>query len=295
VRHELIFDHDTLAFLGERTVTTVHFDGEAPGTVVGSAAAVARGVVDHAGDVPVPGLRTVGVCGRRMWDDPAMPDATDFLDLDTQLTDEERAIRDAVRDFAAEELAPHIADWYEHATLPEELGPRLGSLGLLGMHLTGYGCAGLSATAYGVACRELEAVDSGLRSFVSVQGSLAMFAIHHWGSPEQRELWLPRMATGEVIGCFGLTEPDAGSDPGSMRTYARPYGPRRSPGSRSSGPVRTRASAASSCPPTFPGSSPTRCHASCRCGRRGPPNWSSTGYDCPPMPCSPASPGCVVH
>ena len=199
MRHELIFDHDTLAFLGERTVTTVHFDG----------------------DVPVPGLRTVGVCGRRMWDDPAMPDATDFLDLDTQLTDEERAIRDAVRDFAAEELAPHIADWYEHATLPEELGPRLGSLGLLGMHLTGYGCAGLSATAYGVACRELEAVDSGLRSFVSVQGSLAMFAIHHWGSPEQRELWLPRMATGEVIGCFGLTEPDAGSDPASMRTYAQ--------------------------------------------------------------------------
>jgi len=147
--------------------------------------------------------------------------AHDFLRVDDLLTDEDRAIRDTVRDFARAELAPHIAEWYDEGTLPDDLGPRLGKLGLLGMHLEGYGCAGTSATAYGVACRELEAVDSGLRSFVSVQGSLAMFAIHRWGSEEQKQEWLPRMATGEAIGCFGLTEPDAGSDPGSMKTRAR--------------------------------------------------------------------------
>jgi glutaryl-CoA dehydrogenase len=145
----------------------------------------------------------------------------DFLGIDDLLSDEDRAIRDTVRDFARSELAPHIAEWYDEGTLPDDLGPRLGKLGLLGMHLDGYGCAGTSATAYGVACRELEAVDSGLRSFVSVQGSLAMFAIHRWGSEEQKEEWLARMATGEAIGCFGLTEPDAGSDPGSMKTRAR--------------------------------------------------------------------------
>jgi glutaryl-CoA dehydrogenase len=148
----------------------------------------------------------------------------DFLQVDDLLTDEDRAIRDTVRDFAQSELAPHIAEWYDEGTLPDDLGPRLGKLGLLGMHLDGYGCAGTSATAYGVACRELEAVDSGLRSFVSVQGSLAMFAIHRWGSEEQKEEWLPRMATGEAIGCFGLTEPDAGSDPASMKTRARREG-----------------------------------------------------------------------
>jgi glutaryl-CoA dehydrogenase len=148
-------------------------------------------------------------------------DVEDFLDLDGELSEEERAIRDTVAGFAATELAPHIAQWYESGTLPATLGPRLGELGLLGMHLNGYGCAGVSATAYGVACRELEAVDSGLRSFVSVQGSLAMFAIHHFGSEEQRERWLPGMAKGEALGCFGLTEPEAGSDPGSMRTSAR--------------------------------------------------------------------------
>jgi glutaryl-CoA dehydrogenase len=153
-----------------------------------------------------------------------MPDPEDFLDVDGLLTTEERDVRDTVRDFAAAELAPHVADWYEHGTLPDDLGPRLGKLGLLGMHLEGYGCAGMSATAYGVACRELEAVDSGLRSFVSVQGSLAMFAIHRWGTEEQKQAWLPRMATGEAIGCFGLTEPDAGSDPASMRTRARREG-----------------------------------------------------------------------
>ena len=150
--------------------------------------------------------------------------AHDFLRIDDLLTDEDRAIRDTVRDFAQSELAPHIGEWYDEGTLPDDLGRLFGKLGLLGMHLEGYGCAGTSATAYGVACRELEAVDSGLRSFVSVQGSLAMFAIHRWGSEEQKEEWLPRMATGEAIGCFGLTESDAGSDPGSMKTHAKKDG-----------------------------------------------------------------------
>jgi glutaryl-CoA dehydrogenase len=150
------------------------------------------------------------------------PDPRDFLDLDSELSDEERDVRDAVREYAADQLLPHVAQWYESGSLPaRELAKGFGRLGLLGMHLQGYGCAGTSAVAYGIACRELEAVDSGLRSFVSVQGSLAMFAIHRWGSPEQRQAWLPRMAAGEALGCFGLTEPDAGSDPGSMRTRAR--------------------------------------------------------------------------
>jgi glutaryl-CoA dehydrogenase len=145
----------------------------------------------------------------------------DFLGVDDLLSDEDRAIRDTVRDFARSELAPHVAEWYDEGTLPDGLGPMLGKLGLLGMHLEGYGCAGTSATAYGVACRELEAIDSGLRSFVSVQGSLAMYAIHRWGTEEHKQEWLPRMATGEAIGCFGLTESDAGSDPGSMKTRAK--------------------------------------------------------------------------
>src|ERR1700712_4202797 len=149
-----------------------------------------------------------------------MTDALDFLAVDGLLTPEDRDIRDTVRSFAQTELAPHVAGWFEQGTLPDGLGLELGKLGLLGMHLEGYGCAGTTATAYGVACRELEAVDSGLRSFVSVQGSLAMFAIHRWGSDAHKEEWLPRMAAGEAIGCFGLTEPDAGSDPGSMRTRA---------------------------------------------------------------------------
>jgi glutaryl-CoA dehydrogenase len=149
------------------------------------------------------------------------PDPHDFLDLDAGLAEEERAIRDAVRAYAKDHLLDHVADWYETGALPAaELAKGFGSLGLLGMHLEGYGCAGTSAVAYGIACRELEAVDSGLRSFVSVQGSLAMYAIHKWGSEEHRQEWLPRMATGDALGCFGLTEPDAGSDPGSMRTRA---------------------------------------------------------------------------
>ncbi|MGH3495715.1 MAG: acyl-CoA dehydrogenase family protein, partial [Sciscionella sp.] len=150
-----------------------------------------------------------------------IPDPHDFLGLDDALDDTERDVRDAVRSYVRAELAPHIANWYSAGGLPKEIAAGIGSLGLFGMHLQGYGCAGLSATAYGVACRELEAVDSGLRSFVSVQGSLAMFAIHHWGSEEHREEWLPRMATGQALGCFGLTEPDSGSDPGSMRTNAK--------------------------------------------------------------------------
>ncbi|ACY96138.1 acyl-CoA dehydrogenase family protein [Thermomonospora curvata] len=146
----------------------------------------------------------------------------DVLRLDNRLTDEERMIRDTVRAVVAEKVLPHVADWFEAGTFPaRELAPELGKLGLLGMHLKGYGCAGMSAVAYGVACRELEAGDSGLRSFVSVQGSLAMAAIHKYGSQEQKQQWLPKMAAGEAIGCFGLTEPDRGSDPGDMRTHAR--------------------------------------------------------------------------
>lgn len=141
--------------------------------------------------------------------------------IDSLISDEDRAIRDTVRAYVEKSVAPHIAHWYESGQIPaRELASELGSLGVLGMHLDGYGCAGTSATAYGLACLELEAGDSGLRSLVSVQGSLGMFAIWKWGSEEQKQEWLPRMATGEAIGCFGLTEPDAGSDPGSMRTRA---------------------------------------------------------------------------
>ena len=147
--------------------------------------------------------------------------STDLLRIDDQLTPEERLIRDTVQAFTADKVQPHIADWFEVGTLPKELIPELGKLGILGMHLTGYGCAGAGPVAYGVACRELEAADSGLRSAASVQGSLAMFPIWKYGTDEQKNEWLPRMAAGEAIGCFGLTEPDHGSDPGSMRTFAR--------------------------------------------------------------------------
>jgi glutaryl-CoA dehydrogenase len=145
----------------------------------------------------------------------------DFLAVDALLSDEERDIRDAVRAFVADRVTPHVGDWFEAATIPAELPKQLGDLEVLGMHLTGYGCAGASATAYGLACMELEAGDSGVRSLVSVQGSLAMYAIWRWGSEEQKQEWLPRMAAGDAIGCFGLTEPDSGSDPGSMRTHAK--------------------------------------------------------------------------
>jgi len=152
---------------------------------------------------------------------PALQPA-DLLGLDAQLSDEDRLIAETVRRFAADRVLPSLEEWYEQGTFPtRELGPEIGELGLLGMHLSGYGCAGTSATSYGVACRELEAADSGLRSFVSVQGSLAMFPIWKFGSDEQKERWLPGMARGELVGCFGLTEPDSGSDPASMKTRAR--------------------------------------------------------------------------
>jgi glutaryl-CoA dehydrogenase len=149
-----------------------------------------------------------------------LTDPLDLLDIASQLDEEDRDIQATVRAFLAEHARPHIADWFETATFPRELVPELGKLGVLGMHLTGYGCAGTSATAYGLACLELEAVDSGLRSFVSVQGSLAMYSIWRYGSEEQKQQWLPRLAAGEAIGCFGLTEPDHGSDPANMSTRA---------------------------------------------------------------------------
>lgn len=145
----------------------------------------------------------------------------DFLAIDALLDDEERAIRDTVRAFVREKVLPDVGDWFEQGILPRELISELGKLGLFGMHLDGYGLPGASAVAYGLTCLELEAGDSGVRSAVSVQGSLAMFSIWKWGSEEQKQRWLPPMHTGEAIGCFGLTEPDAGSDPGSMRTHAR--------------------------------------------------------------------------
>jgi len=153
---------------------------------------------------------------------PAQIKPKDFLAVDHLLSDEERDIRDTVRAFVTKEVLPNVGDWFEAGQVPAtELAAALGRLGVLGMHLEGYGCAGASATAYGLACLELEAGDSGIRSLVSVQGSLAMYAIWRWGSEEQKQEWLPRMAAGEAIGCFGLTEPDAGSDPGAMRTRAR--------------------------------------------------------------------------
>src|SRR5919205_654296 len=147
--------------------------------------------------------------------------ALDFLELDALLTEEEREVRDDIRRFVRERLKPNIREWWEHAIFPREIVPEMGERGLLGMHLKGYGCAGKSAVEYGLSCAELEAGDSGLRTFVSVQGSLTMSAIHKFGSEEQKQEWLPRMARGEAIGCFGLTEPEAGSDPASMRTSAR--------------------------------------------------------------------------
>ncbi|ASU78329.1 acyl-CoA dehydrogenase [Actinopolyspora erythraea] len=148
------------------------------------------------------------------------PDPADLLGIDDELSPEERDIRDSVRSFADAELTPRVTKWHENGSIPRQFAAHFGKLGLLGMHLHGYGCAGVSAIGYGVACRELEAVDSGIRSFVSTQGSLAMFAIHRWGSEQQKRSWLPSLASGESVGCFGLTEHDAGSDPGRMRTRA---------------------------------------------------------------------------
>ena len=149
------------------------------------------------------------------------PDPSDVLALDGLLSADELALRQRIRDFTDQRIRPGIAAWYDAAVFPLELAPELGELGVLGMHLEGYGCPGRSAVEYGLAAMELEAGDSGIRTFVSVQGSLAMTAIHKWGSEEQKQEWLPRMAAGEVIGCFALTEPAAGSDPSSMTTSAR--------------------------------------------------------------------------
>jgi glutaryl-CoA dehydrogenase len=151
----------------------------------------------------------------------AFADPLDVLELDALLSEEEIAIRDAVRRFVRDRVLPDIGDWFERGVFPAEVRAGVAELGLLGMHLDGYGCLGANATSYGLACLELEAGDSGLRSFVSVQGSLCMFPIHRFGSDEQRQRWLPGMAAGDLVGCFGLTEPDSGSDPARMRTAAR--------------------------------------------------------------------------
>jgi len=155
---------------------------------------------------------------------PTELDPLDFLALDALLDDEERAIRDTVRAFVRDRVLPDVGDWFEQGILPREIIQELAGLGLFGMHLDGYGLPGASAVAYGLTCLELEAGDAGVRSAGSVQGSLAMTAIHTWGSEEHKRTWLPHMAAGEAIGCFGLTEPEAGSDPSSMRTTARRVG-----------------------------------------------------------------------
>jgi glutaryl-CoA dehydrogenase len=155
---------------------------------------------------------------------PRNPNPRDFLKVDALLDGEERLLRDTVREWVAEKILPDVADWFEGGYFPKELAKEMGDLGLLGMHLDGYGCAGTTAVQYGLACTELEAGDSGARSFVSVQGSLSMFPIWAFGSDEQKQQWLPGMAAGDFIGCFGLTEADSGSDPGSMRTVAKREG-----------------------------------------------------------------------
>ncbi|MDJ0953791.1 MAG: acyl-CoA dehydrogenase family protein [Acidimicrobiia bacterium] len=152
---------------------------------------------------------------------PRNPNPRDFLAITSLLDGEERLLRDTVREWVGDRVLPYVADWFEEGYFPLDLAKEMGALGLLGMHLDGYGCAGSSAVQYGLACAELEAGDSGARSFVSVQGSLAMFPIWAFGSEEQKQEWLPGMAAGEIIGCFGLTEPDAGSDPSAMKTRAR--------------------------------------------------------------------------
>src|SRR5919107_1308239 len=150
----------------------------------------------------------------------ARSDPIDLLNIDAHLSEGERCVRECIRSFVQERIKPNIEGWYDEAVFPREIVPEFAELGLLGMHLSGYGCAGRSAVEYGLACMELEAGDSGLRTFVSVQGSLAMSAIHKFGSEDQKRRWLPPMAGGETIGCFGLTEPTARSGPGGMKNLA---------------------------------------------------------------------------
>ncbi len=221
----------------------------------------------------------------------------ELFDTDRLLDADERDIAATVRKFVDTRLKPNVEDWFESATLPRELAKEFGDLGVLGMHLDGYGCAGTNAVSYGLACMELEAGDSGFRSFVSVQGSLSMFSIYRYGSEEQKNEWLPRLAAGDAIGCFGLTEPDFGSNPAGMRTRARrsatanatgcSTAPRcgsptaTSPTSPPCGRRPTTGSAASWYPPTHRASPPTRFTASCRCAPRSPPSWSWTMCGCP--------------
>ena len=175
-------------------------------------------------------------------------DPLDFLEIDALLGEEERLIRDTVRDLVRARVLTGIEGWFEEGIFPKEMARELGELGLLGMHLQGYGCAGASAVSYGLACLELEAGDSGFRSFVSVQGSLAMFPIRQYGSEEQKQQWLPPMARGEAIGCFGLTEPDFGSDPAGMRTSSMPMELTRRPGTGKRRATSVSSSAGSSLP-----------------------------------------------
>ena len=234
-------------------------------------------------------------------------DRDDPLGLDASLSDDELAVRDTVRKFCAENVTPYVAEWFEAGDLPvvRELGKQFGELGLLGMHLHGYGCGGASAVHYGLACTELEAADSGVRSMVSVQGSLAMFAIWNFGSEEQKQQWLPGMAAGDLIGCFGLTEPDVGSDPAAMKTRARRDGSDWVINGRKmwitngsvadvaiGGLLPMTGFGALSCRPTPGVSPPTRSTTSSRCAPRSPANWCSTTCGCPPTRCCPRLRAC---
>ncbi len=229
----------------------------------------------------------------------AARELTDIIDVDPLLSEEERLIQKTVRAFVADRVKPHIADWFEAGISPRELASELGALGVLGMHLDGYGCSGTNAVSYGLACLELEAGDSGLRSLVSVQGSLSMFSIWKYGSEEQKQQWLPRLASGEAIGCFGLTEPDFGSDPAGMRTRAVQDGAdwilerqqdvdhqrQRRGGRDRVGPYRVTASAASSSRAAPPASRRPRYTTSCHCAPRPRPLCTSTMYGCPTPRC----------
>ena len=223
-----------------------------------------------------------------------------LLDTDSLIGEEDRAMQQTVRKWVDDRIRPNIAEWYEDGSTPvRDIARELGQIGALGMHLEGYGCAGTSTTAYGLACLEVEAGDSGIRSLMSVQGSLAMFAIHAHGSEEQKEQWLPEMAKGEKIGCFGLTEPDFGSNPAGMRTRAKQDGSDWVlDGSKmwiTNGSVadvavvwaqtERRASAGSSYPPTPRASRPPTSRRRCRCVRRSPVSWSSTVSGSRPTRC----------